>query len=84
MTLNQLSCLVGTSDLHKMGLTIRGKDGGSLYILLLSQYLGKEPRVSWGWGGMKQKIWLKAGLLGAHHVLPPDLAAGEYIKSRIK
>lgn len=51
MTLNQLSCLIGTSDLHKMGLTIRGKDGGSLYILLLSQYLGKEPRVSWGWGG---------------------------------
>jgi hypothetical protein len=33
---------------------------------------------------MKQKIWLKARLLGAHLILSPDLGAGEYIKRRIK
>lgn len=25
-------------------------------------------------------MWLKAGLLGTHHVLLPDLGAGDYIK----
>lgn len=82
MTLKQLSSLIGTpSVLPRMALTQGQGWWVPVYSALLSQYLGKEPRLSWG--KMKQKIWLKAGLLGTHHVLLPILGAGEYIK-RIK
>jgi hypothetical protein len=88
MTLKPLSSLIGIpSDLLRMALTARGKDGGSLYILL--SYPNTWAR-SLAWVGEKwnRKYGSKLGccvhICCVHISLFPDLGAGEYIKRRIK